>query len=879
MELKTSTELRRNVSLLGRLLGNTIRAAYGDELFEKIEAIRQTSKSARAGDSHNGGEEAEQLLETLSQLSRDELLPVARAFSQFLNLANIADQHHTISRSMDSFYSATETLASLFRELEKSGCSKEMVLKEINRLNIELVLTAHPTEITRRTLIHKLGEVHLCLSQLELKDLTEREQQAVHERLSEVVAQIWHTHDFRCQKPSPIDEAKWGYAVIENSLWQAVPNFLRRLDSTLYGAIGHRLPVAYAPVRLASWMGGDRDGNPNVTARVTHVVLLLARWKAADLYIRDVEILVEELSMIECDSVVRDMAGEAREPYRAVLKGLRDKLVNTRNVLKARMDGREAGNSAIIGADSELWDPLFACYESLCVSGMATIANGKLLDLLRRVKCFGVNLLKLDVRQDSDRHSRAIAEITRFLELGDYETWSESEKQAFLCRELNSRRPLVPLDWKPSAEVQEVLDTCRVVAEQEGGGIGCYIISMARQPSDVLAVKLLLKAMGMASKLPIVPLFETLDDLNRSAHVVDQLLRIPGYKDEIGGKLMVMIGYSDSAKDAGVLAASWAQYRAQENLLAVCGRENVELTLFHGRGGSIGRGSLPAHAALLSQPPGSLSGGLRVTEQGEMIRTKLGLQGIAIKTLALYTSAILQANLHKPPSPKTEWRKTMDRLSEASCASYRSYVRDMDDFVAYFRQATPEIELTRLPLGSRPARRNRGGGIESLRAIPWIFAWTQNRLMLPAWLGAGKALEDGNKSGDYELFREMADSWPFFRTRLTMLEMVFAKADLRLSEYYDWKLVDPALRPIGVQLRTQLKSDIRTVLNILNRDGLLENDPLARESILLRNIYTDPLNLLQAELLARIRQEDDEVIEEALMVTISGIAAGMRNTG
>ncbi|MDN5451518.1 MAG: phosphoenolpyruvate carboxylase, partial [Enterobacterales bacterium] len=497
------------------------------------------------------------------------------------------------------------------------------------------------------------------------------------------------------------------------------------------------------------------------------------------------------------------------------------------------------------------------------------------------VHCFGVPLVRMDVRQESTRHSEALAELTRYLGLGDYESWSEADKQAFLVRELNSKRPLVPRQWEPSAETKEVFDTCRVIAEAPQGSIAAYVISMARTPSDVLAVHLLLKEAGCPYALPVAPLFETLDDLNNAEDVMTQLLSIDWYRGFIQGKQMVMIGYSDSAKDAGVMAASWAQYRAQEALVNVCEKAGVALTLFHGRGGSIGRGGAPAHAALLSQPPGSLKGGLRVTEQGEMIRFKLGLPQVTISSLSLYTNAILEANLLPPPAPKQEWRDLMDELSDVSCDMYRGYVRENKDFVPYFRSATPELELGKLPLGSRPAKRKPNGGVESLRAIPWIFAWTQNRLMLPAWLGAGAALQAAVDEGKQSTLETMCRDWPFFSTRIGMLEMVFAKSDLWLAEYYDQRLVDEKLWPLGKQLRDQLSKDIKVVLTIANDDHLMEDLPWIAESIALRNVYTDPLNVLQAELLHRSRSlpEPDANVEQALMVTIAGVAAGMRNTG
>ena len=423
------------------------------------------------------------------------------------------------------------------------------------------------------------------------------------------------------------------------------------------------------------------------------------------------------------------------------------------------------------------------------------------------------------------------------------------------------------------------MDTCAVAASAPPDALGAYVISMARQPSDVLAVHLLLQDAGVSEPLPVAPLFETLDDLSRARQVVSTLLENDWYRSQIDARLMVMIGYSDSAKDAGVLAASWAQYRAQESLLEVCAQYNVQLTLFHGRGGTIGRGGAPAKEALLSQPPGSLKNGLRVTEQGEMIRTKLGWTSLAVKTLALYTVAICRANLMTPPAPKDDWRGMMDFLSENSCKAYRDVIRGEPEFVPYFRHATPEQELAKLPLGSRPARRKGGGGIESLRAIPWIFAWSQNRLMLPAWLGAGAALRGAQDEGGVDLLREMSEHWPFFATRLSMLEMVYAKADAGLSAYYDELLVPELLQGIGKKLRGQLQSDIDTVLSVRDRDTLVAGQPWAVESIRLRNIYTDPLNFLQAELLQRNRQEEEVRLERAIMVTIAGIAAGMRNTG
>ncbi|HHR6571572.1 TPA: phosphoenolpyruvate carboxylase [Providencia alcalifaciens] len=872
--------MRSNVSMLGKLLGDTIKDALGEDILDKVESIRKLSKSSREGNEV----QRQKLLMTLQTLTNDELLPVARAFNQFLNLTNVAEQYHSISPHGEAA-SNPVALQKLFGRLKEHDFSHEDIQKAVEELSIELVLTAHPTEIARRTLIHKLVEVNTCLSQLDHDDLADYERNNIMRRLRQLVAQSWHTDEIRKIRPTPIDEAKWGFAVVENSLWEGVPAFLREFNEQLEESIGAQLPVEANPIRFTSWMGGDRDGNPNVTAEVTRHVLLLSRWKAADLFLKDIQVLVSELSMTEATPELRALAGgdEVDEPYRQIAKNLRSQLFSTLEYLERRVKGEQVLPPADLLTDNaQLWDPLYACYQSLVACNMSIIANGSLLDTLRRIRSFGLQLVRIDVRQESTRHTDALSELTEYLGLGNYGDWSEQEKQDFLLTELQSRRPLIPQNWQPTPETQEVFETCRVIAKAKNDSIAAYVISMAKVPSDVLAVKLLLKEAGASIKLPVAPLFETLEDLNNAESVMTKLLSIEWYRDLIDDRQMVMIGYSDSAKDAGVMAASWAQYRAQDALIKLCDKEGVKLTLFHGRGGTIGRGGAPAHSALLSQPPGSLKGGLRVTEQGEMIRFKFGLPQVTISSLAMYASAILEANLLPPPEPKEAWKSVMNSLSDVSCAMYRDYVREQPDFVPYFRAATPELELGKLPLGSRPAKRRPTGGVETLRAIPWIFAWTQNRLMLPAWLGAGAALKHViEKEGKQAVLDEMWQEWTFFKTRIAMLEMVYAKADLWLAEYYDHCLVEKRLWPLGQKLRDQLSEDIKSVLAVSKDEALMADLPWIAESIALRNVYTDPLNVLQAELLQRSRQQEhpDPRVEQALMVTIAGVAAGMRNTG
>ncbi|AKS06032.1 phosphoenolpyruvate carboxylase [Pseudomonas trivialis] len=868
--------LREDVHLLGELLGNTIREQYGDDFLDKIEQIRKGAKADR----HGAGDE---LSTRLNQLQENELLPVARAFNQFLNLANIAEQYQLIHRRDESQPAPFEArvLPELLARLQSEGHSNESLARQLGRLEIELVLTAHPTEVARRTLIQKYDAIAAQLALQDHRDLTTAEREQIRQRLQRLIAEAWHTEEIRRTRPTPVDEAKWGFAVIEHSLWHAIPNYLRKADQALHAATGLRLPLEAAPIRFASWMGGDRDGNPNVTAPVTREVLLLARWMAADLYLRDVDHLASELSMQQASPALQAKVGDSVEPYRALLKQLRERLRATRQWAHTALSSSTPAPAEVLQNNRDLLEPLELCYQSLHECGMGVIADGPLLDCLRRAVTFGLFLVRLDVRQDSSRHSAAMTEITDYLGLGRYEDWDEEARISFLMKELANRRPLLPSYFKPSADTAEVLNTCKEVAAAPAASLGSYVISMAGAASDVLAVQLLLKESGVQRPMRVVPLFETLADLDNAGPVIEQLLLLPGYRARLQGPQEVMIGYSDSAKDAGTTAAAWAQYRAQERLVDICREQQVELLLFHGRGGTVGRGGGPAHAAILSQPPGSVAGRFRTTEQGEMIRFKFGLPDIAEQNLNLYLAAVLEATLLPPPPPEPAWRHLMDELAADGVSAYRAVVRENPQFVEYFRQSTPEQELGRLPLGSRPAKR-RAGGIESLRAIPWIFGWTQTRLMLPAWLGWEAALSKALERGEGELLGQMREQWPFFRTRIDMLEMVLAKADADIARLYDERLVQPDLLPLGAHLRDLLSQACSVVLGLTGQSQLLAHSPDTLEFIRLRNTYLDPLHLLQAELLARSRQQEaaqDSPLEQALLVSVAGIAAGLRNTG
>ncbi|ENU28831.1 phosphoenolpyruvate carboxylase [Acinetobacter sp. CIP-A165] len=893
MVQQITAPLREDVRLLGNLLGETLKQHAGQELFNQVEQIRTLAKDAR-----DGQIKAEKQLEQLFlNLKDEEILPLTRAFSHFLNFANIAEQYHVVrsrrQAEFDEHAPNPNPLSHLFEKFNAKKISPQQLYQQICDLKIELVLTAHPTEISRRTLIQKYDDITDCLSQLDQQKLTPRERQHSVATLKQLVSSAWQTDEIRQHRPTPVDEAKWGFATIEQSLWNAVPKFVRELNELTQQHCEQALPMTIAPIRFASWMGGDRDGNPNVTHQVTQEVLWLSRWQAADLYLRDIENLRWELSIQSCSAELSQALGyEHPEPYREYLRSTRERLKATRYWLAQRLQGQEADDSNIIKTTEELLAPLLLCYRSLMDSNLAEIANGQLLDFIYRVNCFGIELLKLDIRQESGRHRQAISAITEYLGLGNFESWTEQARQNFLIQELQSKRPLLPkfLDEPEGSLIQhpdvlEVFATMRTLAEQPSESLGAYIISMAEYPSDVLAVLLLQKEAGIQQALRVVPLFETLKDLDGAAKTMNTLFTMDWYKQHIQGKHEVMIGYSDSAKDAGFMSANWAQYRAQEELTAIAKKHGVQLTLFHGRGGSISRGGAPTQQALFSQPPGSISGAIRVTEQGEMIRFKFGLEGIALQNLEIYTAATLEATLLPPPEPKQEWRALMNQMTDLSVQVYRQTVRENPNFVRYLRTVTPELELQMLPLGSRPAKRKVTGGIESLRAIPWVFAWTQIRLMLPAWLGTGTAINQVHEQHKNTL-DEMLEQWPYFQTLIDMLEMVLSKSDADIALYYESHLTqDQDLKVLGVELRQRLQNAVDTLLSLKGESKLLSNNEVLDQSMQVRKPYLLPLHLLQAELMKRRRayltehQTEHSPVDHALMVSIAGIAAGLRNTG
>ena len=873
--------LRRDVHDLGAMLGDTLREQVGEGLFDNVERVRNLAKNARAGNE----DDFQELEDLLRGLPVDETLNISRAFAHFLTLANVAEQHHRVRRRR--VYRRNPEAApqrgsfdEAFRRLLDEGVSRDALHETICRLQIECVLTAHPTEVVRRTLLRKHNRIAALLAKRDAGDLTAFERDDVKESLHRDITSCWLTDEIRRSRPSPLDEAHGGLAYLEETLWDVVPRFLRHLNTAALKYTGRPLPLAAAPVRFSSWMGGDRDGNPHVTAEVTRKVCLQARRQALLLYARDLKALAAELSMTACSDAMRARVGEVPEPYRAFLDGVQERLGATLQDTNAQLADQPSAPAGTYVEAGELTDELLLCYQSLHDVGARTIAEGPLLDTLRRVACFGLTLARLDIRQEAERHTGVLDAYTRALGRGPYKAWDEGQRQSFLSGVLQAEPEPIPQRLLDDPSHREVLETFSAIADLGPGALGAYVISMAQTPSDILAVEFLQHQARCRRRLPVVPLFETVEALRRAADSIRQLLAIPWYRQQLGGALQVMVGYSDSAKDAGILTAGWELYKAQEELVQVCREYDVRLTLFHGRGGSIGRGGGPTHTAIQSQPPGSVDGRLRVTEQGEMIQSKFGIPDIALRTLEVYTTAVAEATLRPSPEPAPEWRRLMEQMSQTAMKAYRSLIREDDRFVPYFQAATPEAVLGELNIGSRPARRRAAVDVDSLRAIPWIFSWTQTRLMLPSWLGVGEALQEALDQGQRGELEAMYRNWPFWHSTLDLIGMVMAKADMRIAACYDEWLVPAELQPFGGALRRRFAAATGAVMAITSHDDLLATNPVLRRSIDVRNPYVDPLNIVQAHVLRLFRESaEDARLHDALLVTVNGIAAGMRNTG
>ncbi len=893
-------ELSKIVSLLGKILGIVVKEQEGLLLYNKIEEIRSLSKASRGKKSKkkiklNETRNFRQLISKINKLKPKESLVIARSFSKFLNFSNLAeslDSVHKIDEGSVQKAQGTNAFTiledAIDRLLKQKSISKEKFYQVAKSLKVDLVLTAHPTEVKRRTLIQKYTNVNNILEKFnksrifKLKNI-KTETLAMERNLHEEITSIWKTDELKRSKPKPTEEAQWGLAVIEDSLWNAVPKICSRFNESVETHTGKKLPIDFSPLVFGSWMGGDRDGNPNVTSKTTEEVILLSRWEAANLYEKEFTKIIQKLSMHECSRELKKRVGDSQEPYRAYLRPIRNKLKSTQKEIELFLNERKPlKESLLVQSINEIINPLKVVYDSLCKVKCKAIADGSVLDLLRRAYAFGLNLARLDIRQESKRHLKLMKSICKHLGLGDFENWSENEKISFLSKKFKSKRPLISKNIFFDKEDNETWSTFKMISKLPRECLGAYIISMASKASDILTVMVLQKEAKMKFCLRTVPLFETLNDLENAHKVMKELYKIPWYLKYFNNKQEVMIGYSDSSKDAGKLAASWAQYCTQEKLQELSNKYKVKLTLFHGRGGSVGRGGGPIYEALLSQPPGTVNGRTRVTEQGEIIQQKYATESLAEYSLGTYIGSVLEATLAPPVKPKKNWRKIMNVMSKISTESYRNNFFNKN-FLRYYFQITPQRLLEQLSIGSRPAKRNKSKDVKSLRAIPWVFAWTQIRFLLPAWLGMYEALNFAIKNKNSNTLKEMLKEWPYFYAMMDMLDMVLAKTDQRIIRFYEECLGDSNLKNTGERLRKQLSSLIYLNRKIIPT-YIFEQRKEYRDSIRKRNTYAEVINILQADIMKKLYKKklntkDKKVLIDAMLVTIAGIAAAMKNVG
>ncbi|KAL7521639.1 hypothetical protein ACHAWX_006312 [Stephanocyclus meneghinianus] len=882
-----------------------------------------------------------QLMKQLAiDISPRDTLGVMKTFCIALNLVNAAEVHHRMrlirdnERGLEHVHvgplpMVEDGIRGTMEILLEEGHSKDKIFERLLRQKNEIVLTAHPTEVNRKTILRKYRIISELLAHLERPDLHPFERAEALNNLRGIISAIWGADEIRRVKPTVQKEAAGGCAVIESVLWDAVPSYLRKLDAQCRVTLGKKLPVDAAPVKFASWIGGDRDGNPNCTPEVTVEVVTHQRLRAAKLFLADLNELYSELAISsrfskELEELAASVkhSDDAREKYRRVIGHLRKRLVRTIKECEYKLHSLSDSAIHFVSAEKtygalegwedvepiiksdDLMTPMRIIYDSLVQTGFELVADGLVSDIIRRIAVFGMTMVPLDIREESTKHTMALDAITRYLGMGSYKEWDEEARLNWLQSELNNKRPLFRIRdieqniLRLDPDVKKTLMVFKIASELDPESLGAYVISQGQTASDVLAVMLLQKQFGMTKGngklMRVVPLFETLNDLINSPQQLEKLFSITSYVGSINGKQEVMVGYSDSAKDAGRLAACWAQYTAQEAMAKVADKYGIELTFFHGKGGTVGRGGNPAlYRAILSHPPHTINGRFRVTEQGEMIRQNFGTKEISERSLDIYTSALLRESFTKRVEPKQEWRDRMDRISQVSCAAYRHTVRDDPRFVPYFRQATPELELGRLNIGSRPSKRNPKGGVESLRAIPWTFAWAQTRMHLSAWLGVGDGLRSENEE-DKKILREMYEEWPWFREIISLISMLLSKTDFSITKNYDDLLVDPDLMSLGNEVRNKLVETRQAVIDVSGaKDISGPHIQLMRASSIIRNPYVDSINVVQAEILKVLRNmpEDDSpdltpelkaiksVRNDALLLSIKGIAQGMKNSG
>jgi len=903
--------LRTDIRLLGRILGDTVRDQEGADAFDLVERIRQTSIRFHRDDDKPARRELELILDSMSI---SQTVRIVRAFSYFSHLANIAEDQNNIrqmrARSTAGGTPPPGTLSLTLAHAKAAGISAADLRKFFTDALISPVLTAHPTEVRRKSTIDREMEIAALLDRRERVQLTPEESEASDEQLRRAVLTLWQTNLLRRTKLTVLDEVANGLSFYDYTFLREVPRLHCALEDKLNEGDSARGELA-SFLRMGSWIGGDRDGNPFVTADVMRGTLGLQSSRVLRFYLEELHVLGSELSLAaHLADVSKDLRALAErspdksphrsgEPYRLAVSGIYARLTATALKLDVGITRPPVGEAAPYANVAEFKTDLDILYRSLIANNSGVIARGRLRLLRRAVDCFGFHLASLDIRQNSAVHERTVAELIDAAMPGmSYLALNEEARIALLTRELGNARPLTSAFVKYSEETQGELDLFHAAAEAHAKfgshAIPQCIISMCKGISDMLEVALLLKEAGLVhpsgrSAINIVPLFETIEDLQASSGIMDRLLSIHDYRklvDSRGAVQEVMLGYSDSNKDGGFVTSGWELYKAEIGLIEVFERHHVRLRLFHGRGGSVGRGGGPSYDAIIAQPGGAVNGQIRITEQGEIISSKYSNAEVGRSNLEILAAATLEASLLQPKqsAPRAEYLKAMEELSGLAFKAYRGLVYETEGFADYFWGSTVINEIATLNIGSRPASRKKTREIEDLRAIPWVFSWAQCRLMLPGWYGFASAVETWiaeHPEQGMPFLQELYREWPFFRMLLSNMDMVLAKSSIAIASRYAELVPDVALREkIFGRIRQEWHGCIDLLLKIMQQERLLQSNPLLERSIRNRFPYLDPLNHVQVELLKEHRaQNPDEQVLRGIQITINGISAGLRNSG
>ena len=904
--------LRADIRLLGTLLGESLVRHEGPQMLEVVERVRALTKAARS--SERGA--ADELEDVLSQYDLATATLLVQAFSAYFHLANIAEQVHRRDelalRSKGSLETAIDAVAA-------AGLGRADLEEFVSRLELRPVLTAHPTEAVRRSIQTKRGTIAELLEQRLNPRSSKSRCQRAERRIAELIDLIWETDELRQERLEPLDEAQTALFYLDELIRVVLPELLDDLVNQL-GRLGVALPSRARPLHFGTWVGGDRDGNPTVTPEVTLEVLRLQRDRALEHLLAAVDGLIRDLSSstrrVAVSAELEKSLDEdrqalpevharfsrlnAEEPYRLKCSYIRQRLLNTQARLAERAQHRPGHDYATVDG---LLEDLEITRASLIENGGERVARGTLDRALRLAAASGFALATMDIREHAERHHLALGALVDRLGTLDrpYRELSREERLALLSSELAGPRPLVSSAARLPEEAGEVLRLFRTMREAlDTFGdevIESYVVSMTRGPDDVLAAAVLARDAGLVdlsagiARIGFVPLLETVTELRSAGDFLDQLLADPGYRRLLhcrGDLQEVMLGYSDSSKDAGITTSVWEIHRAQRELRDRAAGHDIRLRLFHGRGGTVGRGGGPTGEAILAQPYGALSGAIKITEQGEVVSDKYGVPALAYRNLELAMAAVIEATLlhresRQPLDRIARWDEVMVDVSEAAHRAYRALVDD-PGLVPYFQSSTPVEELAALNIGSRPLRRpdaDHADTLADLRAIPWVFGWTQSRQIIPGWFGVGTGLEEARAAGHDRQLAEMFEEWHFFQAFVSNVEMVLAKTDMTIAGRYVERLVDPSLHYLFDAIRDEHRRTVDQVLALTGETQLLDRYPSLQRTLQVRDAYLDPINYLQASLLGRVRETEDPdpLMWRALLLTVNGIANGMRNTG